>query len=61
MNYSFPHPVLGYSNEIKGEFIPEIERNLDSDFLKIEVINFNIDNEYFNKLIFERKIANIVK
>ena len=59
MNYSFPHPVLGYSNEIKGEFIPEIERNLDSDFLKIEVINFNIDNEYFNKLIFERKIANI--
>ena len=59
MKHSFPHPVLGYSQEVKGEFIPDIEKGIDDDNLKIKVIDFNIDNEYFEKLIFKNKIADI--
>ena len=59
MNYSFPHPVLGYSNSVKGEFLPKIDRELNNDNLKIDVVELNIKNEYFSGLIFNKKIADV--
>ncbi len=59
MNYSFPHPVLGYSNLVKGEFLPKIDRELNNDILKIDVVELNIKNDYFSELIFNKKIADV--
>lgn len=60
-NTSFPHPVLGLSDDVEGNFSLgiNIERIKDDKAIQFVVSNIVIDNPYFNSLI-ERNIAGIV-
>jgi hypothetical protein len=60
-NISFPHPVLGLSDDIEGSFSLDInvERNKENKTIEFIVSNVIVDNYYFSSLI-ENKIANII-
>lgn len=55
--FSFPHPVLGNADDISGEIQVGIKINRDYErSISFEIINFKINNDYFESLI-NRKIA----
>lgn len=49
-NASFPHPILGISDDISGDFSAVAEVQVRSDFCTITA-KFHTDNEYFQELV----------
>jgi hypothetical protein len=53
VNFSFPHPVLGLGDDIKGEFLLDLSvgRNAASKTIDFNIKRVEINNEYFSRLI----------
>lgn len=62
-SYSFPHPVLGISDDISGEFNAaiEVERNAKIRAIKFFNIKYNITNDYIKSLIDNGEAGLLVK
>jgi len=60
-NISLPHPVLGNSNDITGFFSVDLSCSIKNQKLKLKAEKVNINNEYFNKLIDDKKAAIVYK
>ena len=60
-NISWPHPVLGNSDDIKGSFSIELNCTIKNSTLNIKQKKLIIDNDYFNKLIKENMAIVVYK
>ena len=60
-NISWPHPVLGNSDDIKGSFSIELNCTIKNSILNIKQKKLIIDNDYFNKLIKENMAIVVYK
>lgn len=55
-NISYPHPVLGNEDDIKGEFSPSLRRTLKRDSIVLK-INFKLASKTLEELIAGRRAA----
>jgi hypothetical protein len=60
-NISWPHPVLGNSDDIDGAFKVDISCKIESEKLYVKSESIEVSNEYFQKLIHEGNAAFIFK
>jgi hypothetical protein len=60
-NISLPHPVLGNSNDITGSFSVDLSCVIKEQKLNLKAEKVNINNEYFNKLIDDKKAIIVYK
>jgi len=54
-NISWPHPVLGNSDDIEGDFRVMISSRIEGDKLHLKSESIEVSNDYFNKLLLEDK------
>ena len=55
---SFPHPVLGNSDDVNGRFRLKLDLNKENDKIVFSNISYEIENEYFLRLV-ESKRASV--
>lgn len=61
-NYSYPHPVLGVSDDFKnGEFKLQPNLIVQDDLLVLDVGEIEISNVYLKKLFESKKITTLLK
>ena len=60
-NISYPHPVLGNSDDIEGSLSINIDGEIKDNELSIIQKDLTLDNEYFEKLIEDKKAQIIHK
>lgn len=60
-NISWPHPVLGNMDDIKGSFEVKISGTIKDQVLNLKTEETTIDNEYFENLIKDGKATVLYK
>ena len=60
-NISWPHPVLGNSDDINGSFQVKITGSIKDQVLSLKSEDLEIDNQYFQSLIIEKKAVVLFK
>ena len=58
---SFPHPVVGNSDDAVGNFIPTLTRQNDRTHLHLEITDLDTGNTSLNEAIREKKAAYVVR
>ncbi len=60
-NLSWPHPVLGNSNDIEGEFSVTITCKIENDIIRLHSEQIEISNAYFKQLLNDQEAVVIFK
>ena len=61
-SYSYPHPVLGVSDDFKnGDFKFKPNLSVKDNFLVLEQGEITITNDYLNELFISKKITTLLK
>jgi hypothetical protein len=60
-NISWPHPVLGNSDDIEGSFHVKISGTIKDQVISLKSENIEINNDYFKSLIDDDKAAILFK